>query len=82
MNELVKDTIRNIDELAQSHANNKAKYRYSVGAPVLLTDVITPTIIKLTQHDDSKGMADLGPFYSPSLSPINTPDKDTDIDTI
>ncbi|CAO3593630.1 unnamed protein product [Absidia cylindrospora] len=44
MKELVKDTIRNIDELAQSHTNNKAKYRYSVGA---LTNVITPTIIKL-----------------------------------
>ncbi|KAI8331866.1 hypothetical protein BC941DRAFT_463057 [Chlamydoabsidia padenii] len=73
MKELVKETINNIDELAKGHTTIKAKHRYSVAVPVLLTDIIKPSIIKLTQHEGSKGMADLGPFYSPLPSPSQSP---------
>lgn len=42
-----------------------AKYRYSSDIPVLLYDIINPIILKLTKEEDSIGMAELGPFYSP-----------------
>ncbi|CAO3588686.1 unnamed protein product [Absidia cylindrospora] len=70
---MLRGTIDSIDDLAKSHAAIKAKHRYSSNAPVLLTSIITPSIIKLTQHEDSKGLADLGPFYSPFTSPLQSP---------
>lgn len=44
---------------------NRKNSRYNSGeTPKLLSQIINPNIIKLTENDHKKGMADLGPFDS------------------
>ncbi|CAO3588644.1 unnamed protein product [Absidia cylindrospora] len=76
MKALVNESILNITNLRQNHIiNNRSASRYNKHSPPLLTEIINPPIIKLVQHDDSKGMADLGPFYSPHQSPTQSRDN-------
>jgi hypothetical protein len=58
--------VQNIVTVQKEHLENKAKYRYSVESPALLSNVVNPVILKLTKEHDSSGMAELGPIYSPS----------------
>ncbi|ORE07688.1 hypothetical protein BCV72DRAFT_241093 [Rhizopus microsporus var. microsporus] len=51
--------------LKEEHDNIKRNYRYSSKRPVLLSEIINPIILKLTQEEDSLGMSKLGPIYSP-----------------
>ncbi|KAG1449113.1 hypothetical protein G6F46_001409 [Rhizopus delemar] len=65
MKSLVQEAVDNIVALREEHNIKMAKYRYSSDIPVLLYDIINPIILKLTKEEDSIGMAELGPFYSP-----------------
>jgi len=57
------DAVKNIQN---SHKINRKNSRYNSGEnPKLLSQIINPDIIKLTENDHKKGMADLGPFDSP-----------------
>ncbi|KAG1133324.1 hypothetical protein G6F37_013304 [Rhizopus arrhizus] len=62
---LVEEAVDNIVALREEHNIEKSKYRYSSDTPVLLCDIVNPIILKLTKEEDSTGMAELGPFYSP-----------------
>ncbi|KAI8097849.1 uncharacterized protein B0P05DRAFT_601512 [Gilbertella persicaria] len=61
----VEESVSSIASLIEEHSTTKAKYRYSNERPVLLNEVISPIILKLTKEDDVHGMLNLGPVYSP-----------------
>ncbi|PHZ12770.1 uncharacterized protein RHIMIDRAFT_136848 [Rhizopus microsporus ATCC 52813] len=61
----IEESVRNIVVLKEEHDNIKRNYRYSSKRPVLLSEIINPIILKLTQEEDSLGMSKLGPIYSP-----------------
>ncbi|ORY97066.1 hypothetical protein BCR42DRAFT_430472 [Absidia repens] len=73
MKELINESIQNIAHIRQNHISNRTSSRYKKRSPPLLTEIINPPIIKLMQNEDIKGMADLGPFYSPHESPAQSP---------
>ncbi|KAI9476291.1 MAG: hypothetical protein EXX96DRAFT_651954 [Benjaminiella poitrasii] len=50
-----------IEKLHEPHKANMRKYRYSQSPP-LLSKLVDPTILRLTQSEHNKGMASLGPF--------------------
>ncbi|PHZ11008.1 uncharacterized protein RHIMIDRAFT_293200 [Rhizopus microsporus ATCC 52813] len=60
------ETLDTIKKIQSSHKDNRKKSRYnSEETPRLLSEIINPSIIKLTENDHKKGMTDLGPFDSP-----------------
>ncbi|CEG74360.1 hypothetical protein RMATCC62417_09595 [Rhizopus microsporus] len=62
----LEETLDTIKKIQSSHKDNRKKSRYnSEETPKLLSEIINPSIIKLTGNDHKKGMADLGPFDSP-----------------
>ncbi|KAG1183379.1 hypothetical protein G6F36_008492 [Rhizopus arrhizus] len=62
----LEETLDTIKKLQISHKDNRKKSRYNSGeTPKLLSEIINPSIIKLTENEHKKGMADLGPFDSP-----------------
>lgn len=58
-------SIEYIVALKEDHMKKKAEYRYSSSVPTVLTDVINPTLYKLTQEEDCPDTNNLGPIYSP-----------------
>ncbi|KAI7900744.1 uncharacterized protein BX663DRAFT_553740 [Cokeromyces recurvatus] len=58
----LEESLDAVKKIQDSHKIN----RYNSGEkPKLLSQIINPNIIKLTENDHKKGMADLGPFDSP-----------------
>lgn len=56
--------IKSIDLLIKDHRVKLKEARYAKSV-ALLTDIVNPWIIKLTQAEDNKGMAEQGPWSSP-----------------
>lgn len=57
-------TVGVIGQLKEEHAEALRTYRYSICPVPTLKELINPIILKLTQEEDSVGMANLGPFYN------------------
>ncbi|KAG1558248.1 hypothetical protein G6F49_004678 [Rhizopus delemar] len=61
----LEETLDIIKKIQVSHKSNIKKNRYNSGeTPKSLSEIINPSIIKLTENDHKKGMTDLGPFGS------------------
>lgn len=43
----------------------KNRYNSAGESPKLLSEIVNPSIIKLTENEHKKGMGNLGPFDSP-----------------
>ncbi|KAI9487871.1 MAG: hypothetical protein EXX96DRAFT_599451 [Benjaminiella poitrasii] len=62
----LEETLDTIKKIQSSHKDNRKKSRYNSEEKYnLLSEIINPSIIKLTEKDHKKGMRDLGPFDSP-----------------
>ncbi|KAI7892165.1 uncharacterized protein EV154DRAFT_543377 [Mucor mucedo] len=69
--EFLKQTIRfywnfkNSDSSRENIKQNLKQARYSFSPPPLLSQLVNPSIVRLTEKDHCKGMASYGPFDSP-----------------
>ncbi|KAI8363934.1 hypothetical protein BD560DRAFT_473605 [Blakeslea trispora] len=61
----LENTLKAIQNLHTSHKENLKQARYSVSPPPLLSQLVNPSIVRLTEKDHCKGMASYGPFDSP-----------------
>jgi hypothetical protein len=61
---MLDEAVFSIIALRNSHDEIKKEYRYST-APTLLTELVNPVILKLSEKDHSAGMGNLGPIFSP-----------------
>ncbi|OBZ82694.1 hypothetical protein A0J61_09256 [Choanephora cucurbitarum] len=59
----IQETLVALKELKESHKDNLRQSRYDI-SPSLLTDVVKPTIVRLTQSEHAKNMSSVGPFES------------------
>ncbi|KAI9485358.1 MAG: hypothetical protein EXX96DRAFT_624831 [Benjaminiella poitrasii] len=62
---LVEQAVNNIAEVNNKHQKISSKYRYNPEMTINLRSIINPVILKLTKEEDSVGMGNLGPIYSP-----------------
>ncbi|EPB83021.1 hypothetical protein HMPREF1544_10251 [Mucor circinelloides 1006PhL] len=57
--------VRNITGVKNEHQENSSKFRYNPEDYTQLSSIVNPVIIKLTKKEDSTGMGNLDPMYSP-----------------
>ncbi|KAG1139547.1 hypothetical protein G6F37_005795 [Rhizopus arrhizus] len=62
---LLEQAVKNIIDVKNEHQANCSKFRYNTENYTQLSSIINPIIIKLTKEEDSAGMGNLGPLYSP-----------------
>jgi hypothetical protein len=60
----VQQSIKSIDLLIEDHRAKIKETQYAKSV-ALLTDIVNPSIIKLTQAEHSKDVTDQGPWSSP-----------------
>ena len=61
----MEQAVNNIAECKNEHQEISSKYRYNPEMTTHLGSIINPVILKLTKEEDSVGMGNLGPIYSP-----------------
>ncbi|KAI7905809.1 uncharacterized protein BX663DRAFT_500982 [Cokeromyces recurvatus] len=62
---LLEQAVKNIIDIKKEHQENSSKFRYNPESYTQLSSIVNPVIVKLTKEEDSTGMGDLGPMYSP-----------------
>ncbi|KAI9359490.1 hypothetical protein BD770DRAFT_319741, partial [Pilaira anomala] len=62
---LLENSVENICKLKNEHQANISDCVYNPEKYTRLSDIVNPAIIKLTKEEDSAGLGNLGPMFSP-----------------
>ncbi|KAG1468825.1 hypothetical protein G6F56_003613 [Rhizopus delemar] len=62
---LLENSVDNIHNLKKEHQANSSDCIYNPEKYTRLSDIVNPVIIKLTKEEDSVGLGNLGPMFSP-----------------
>jgi len=65
INSVSEQAVRNITGVKNEHQENSSKFRSNPEDYTQLSSIVNPVIIKLTKKEDSTGMGNLDPMYSP-----------------
>ncbi|KAL9537076.1 hypothetical protein MBANPS3_012106 [Mucor bainieri] len=64
MKGLLENSVDSLVALREDHLRHQVESRYSAPSSTL-SNIVNPSILRLIQEEDSAGMSNLGPFYSP-----------------
>ncbi|ORZ04103.1 hypothetical protein BCR42DRAFT_338859, partial [Absidia repens] len=72
LKEMIIQSVSHLDVLEDEHkkSNRLSRYGKPINKQLLLSNIITPSILRLTQKYDSGGMADQNPGSSPTYDGI------------
>ncbi|CAO3649580.1 unnamed protein product [Cunninghamella blakesleeana] len=71
LKEKINTCINQLSILQQEHKENKRAFRHNPNSPTLLSKIIKPAILRLSQKYDIAGLADETPISSPGIFDYN-----------